>query len=365
MFRINKLYFDNCGHPNAFYRDIFYDFTSSNGPVHTLTVQPNGSGKTTIISFLASLFRPSLDEFIQTKTDLSKRYSDYFNRRPATLLCELEMGSKNLFIGQYVCLGEGDRITRYFFSMEVAADAAEAFFAIPNVYGNKKISDLSDCRRWLEEHNATLKSRFFYDDHQRKWMDHLTSKGIDLNLIYAMMQCCHQEGGSADEFDFKNEADFLKYYFSLVLDKEDVDLCRRVVTQIVEDYKELPLAKEHATIINQLMENFKPFYEEAKTFSEISKHFIGIRHDAHELNQAIKRKLSILSQNIEEFKADEKKLKKQLGECNSSLQNAHIEEENLTRRHIEIRISSAIDKIKETKDKCKVIFWEEVSYKRY
>lgn len=243
MYNLNRLLLSHLGYPSAFFDGVVVDLRNpkTGDPENAVLCQPNGCGKTTLLSMLYSCFETRANRFIQHIQTPSHQIVDYVTDRPAIVLLELaKPGARDLLgdspapllIGQMLVVRNDTLLERSFFSL--TATPRYHFDNLPfkrEGAAGPYLATREDYRSWVQSMKDALPGEFYETTSQSDWRKHLYTRQVDVESLERQVSFCKDEGGISAllEKDIKNEQDFLKLLFEMGLSQDRAeDLTRNI-----------------------------------------------------------------------------------------------------------------------------------------
>ncbi len=211
---------------------------------HGIIVAANGSCKTTLLSFLFSVFVPDRRRFVQyLQSNGDKTLEQYLvPDRPALVMLELSMDldptlfesqpQERLVLGQLLHRKKTtpDHIERSYFIGEW-----ELFDSL-----RVQWEGLSKANHPHTAVKEFLSGKIHQTGSQKEWEEKLESLGLDPWLVNRQVDFSRSEGGIKDSFKFKSEADFLSFFLGCVSDLDAAMDIRKNTAQTIAKMKNRP-----------------------------------------------------------------------------------------------------------------------------
>ncbi|WP_300668171.1 hypothetical protein [Desulfoluna sp.] len=231
---------------------------------HGVLFAPNGSCKTTLLSFLLSVFSPAKRRFVQhLQSGGDKTLEQYLiPGRPAVVMLELVTTLEptlfeaepedRVVVGQLMMRDKHDagKVERLFFR---AHD--HAFFDTLRkrweglVNGDESRKAVRD---FIAPHVDSTSS-------QVEWEGLLTLMGLDPWLMDRQVDFARTEGGIKDAFKFKTEEEFMSFFLGCVTDMDEAVGLRSAVEQSMEKMASRPEKKAQLKSLWSLKERIASF----------------------------------------------------------------------------------------------------------
>ena len=231
---------------------------------HGVLFAPNGSCKTTLLSFLLSVFSPSKRRFVQhLQSGGDKTLEQYLiPGRPAVVMLELVTTleatlfeaepEERAVVGQLLMRDKHDtgKVERLFFK---ARDPQ--FFDILRkqweglVNGDESRKAVRD---FIAPHVDATSSHI-------EWESTLSLMGLDPWLMDRQVDFARTEGGIKDAFKFKTEEEFMGFFLGCVTDMDEAAALRGTVLQNMEKMASRPEKKAQLKTLWSLKERIASF----------------------------------------------------------------------------------------------------------
>ena len=242
---------------------------------HGVIVAANGSCKTTLLSFLLSVFCPHKDRFVQyVQSGGDKRLEQYLiPGRPAVVLLHLvatleanlfdAAPEEHLVVGQILHRHKTDpsQVDRIHFVADSPTKTPEFFDALEAQW-----ESLLESERPWQAVRAFLQERVFQTTSQREWEEQLERLELDPWLLNRQVDFARTEGGIKDAFRFKNEEEFLSFFLGCVSDLETADSLRTAVKKTLEKVKHRPERNAQLSSILRLREELESYDDKSASW---------------------------------------------------------------------------------------------------
>ncbi|MDM8517185.1 hypothetical protein QUF76_13370 [Desulfobacterales bacterium HSG16] len=301
---------------------------------HGVVFAANGTCKTTLLSFLLTVFCPETAKFVQhLQSGGDKTLAQYLiPGRPAIVMLDLVTTlAPTLFnqepvehevVGQllYRHKSATGKLSRTYFK---ANNPEEFFISIQNNWREKLIADqpYTSVRDFILPQVDQTAS-------QMEWKGKLEKLGLDPWLMGRQIDFARSEGGIKDAFKFRSETDFVSFFLSCVSDMNSAEQLRKNVVQSIKKMKDRPAKNEQLTAARNLKQRIIDFDELAVTWRNAAQNAdmcrIQLGEAAHLIQDAEKK----AGERLEEVS---RVLKEEKGERGKEQQLLEIAQVNLIR----------------------------------
>ena len=285
MQKITRMHVCRYGTATAWYDQTLLDFTApeTHEAVNAIVNLENTGGKTSLLSYVFSIFEPRRDLFIQHMQNPNHQFSDYFAKdgKPSFIIIEWSMPSRlpggkdyKLVIAQAVAtrdvIERGSDLDRVFFAFE--SQHGITFEDIPapgiNPLGMPGVSTMAELNQWLTQMYRKCPEDFYHTRNQHDWTTHLaTTRLLDLDLLVMQRQFNGQEGGLESGFlTFKDEEDLVRKLMALTMDPERAQTVRNTVVNVADKYQNKPRLEARLIQLARILSSMKPLGESSKAF---------------------------------------------------------------------------------------------------
>ncbi|MEW5744416.1 MAG: hypothetical protein AB1805_03105 [Nitrospirota bacterium] len=280
MQRISRIYVGRFGSNTAWYEHHLFDLTDPDTQETTDTVfnLENGGGKTSLLSFIFSMFDPKQERWLQHLQKKELRFTDYFARdgRPSFLIMEWDMPARaadlfdyKLIIGQSVALKEsterGTDVDRCFFAFEATKDMGLEEIPAPGLT-DTPVRSMTEFTQWMQQASKRA-GDFHHTKTQDDWVKHLNYRLLDTELLRMQVDFNSSEGGMEKGFlTFNTEIDLLRRFLWLTLDQERSATVRDAVAQTADKLKSKPKYERRLEQLIRLQSVMVPFAETATQY---------------------------------------------------------------------------------------------------
>ncbi len=267
MYRLSRFFVsDIVAGENILRNGDFPVFKENQSEEHGIIVAANGSCKTTLLSFLFSVFTPDRRRFVQyLQSNGDKTLEQYLvPGRPAVVMLNLSMNlDPTLFDAQpreQLVLGQilhrhkitPDKIDRIYFFAN-----SEDFFEI----FRNKWEDLSQTNTPYTSVKEFIRDKVHQTTHQGEWEEKLESLGLDPWLVNRQVDFSRSEGGIKDSFKFKSEEEFLSFFLGCVSDLDSAMGLHKNTSQTIAKMKNRPEKKKQLNAVLSLKKNLGEFHD--------------------------------------------------------------------------------------------------------
>ncbi len=272
MYLLRRILISRLGYRNAFYGGEVLDFTdpASGQPVTTLISQPNGHGKTSLISFILNCFDPARRRFLQTRRVKDHLFEDYVTDKVGVIVLELEqaqgdlLGKSRLLVGQ-MAIKRQDRLDRAFFTLRPSD--THSLDSLPFQRRDQSeeaqgdtIETFADFQAWRHEMEVACGMDFFCTGNQAEWLARLDQEGVDHEVIGKQSEFAIAEGGVDKILEqINSERKFLEHFFALVLRREESDTINEKLGELMEHYAQYPYKERALHALQAFQEKLEGF----------------------------------------------------------------------------------------------------------
>jgi hypothetical protein len=285
MQKITRMHVCRYGTATAWYDQTLLDFTApdTHEAVNAIVNLENTGGKTSLLSYVFSIFEPRRDLFIQHMQNPNHQFNDYFAKdgKPSFIIIEWSMPSRlpggkdyKLVIAQAVAtrdaIERGNEVDRVFFAFE--SQHGITFEDIPapgiNTLGMPGVSTMVELNQWLTQMYRKCPEDFYHTRNQHDWTTHLaTTRLLDLDLLVMQRQFNGQEGGLESGFlTFKDEEDLVRKLMALTIDPERAQTVRNTVVNVADKYQNKPRLEARLVQLARILSSMRPLGESSKAF---------------------------------------------------------------------------------------------------
>ncbi|MDY0163552.1 hypothetical protein [Desulfobotulus sp.] len=265
MFRLKRFFVSDIKAGDNILRNGFVPVFREDGDAdHGVLFAANGTCKTTLLSFILSVFSPSRQRFVQHLQSGGDKSLDQYliPGRPAIVMLDLAMVLQptlfeakpvdHLVLGQllYRHRSTPDRMDRSFF----LAQSADFFDTLRSQWDG--LLDHEKPYQALKDFMAPLVQQ---TTSQKEWEETLEGLGLDPWLIDRQVDFARTEGGIKDAFRFKSEGDFLSFFLGCVTDMDAAKDLRGRMDQDLSKMKDRPRKRAQLQAVRSLKERIADF----------------------------------------------------------------------------------------------------------
>lgn len=289
MYRLSRFYVSDIVAGTNIIRNSFFPIINKGDDSdHGIIVAANGSCKTTLLSFLFSVFCPDQRRFVQhLQSEGDKTMDQYLiPGRPGIVLLDLiTREDPSLFEEEpwsHIILGQ------LFYRRKTSPSKVErvSFLTHDPMFIDKLSKEWSAIVDSEEPYNSAKKYIFPMVDKfssHREWEEKLEDLCLDPWLINRQVDFARREGGIKDAFKFKNESEFLSFFLGCVIDIDYTAKIRQRVLESVDKMKNRPVKKAELESVNEIKSNLSEFNEHAAVWRDLKS---GIKGKSLELGKA-------------------------------------------------------------------------------
>ncbi len=266
MYRLSRFFVSDIAPGQNILRNGSFRIGKKGGEAaHGVLFAANGTCKTTLLSFLLTVFCPERRRFVQHLQSGGDKTLDQYliPGRPAIVILDLvrileadlfeEAPEEHLVIGQllYRHKSSADKLDRTFF---VASDPVRLFHELPEQWDHLLEQD-----RPFTAVREFLNTRVKRTSSQKEWEDVLEASGLDPWLMRHQVDFARTEGGVKDAFKFKSEAEFLAFFLGCVSDLDAAVKLRDNTEQSIRKVQDRPEKNARLKAIQMLKELMETF----------------------------------------------------------------------------------------------------------
>lgn len=267
MYKLSRFFVsDIVAGENILRNGYFPVFRENEQADHGIIVAANGSCKTTLLSFLFSVFTPDRRRFVQyLQSGGDKMLEQYLvPGRPAVVMLNLSMNLRpTLFEEQpreHLVLGQ------LFYRHKTAPDKIErsCFIADAPAFFDGLRLEWETLSRSDRPHAAIkdfLKDKVYQTGSHKEWRDKLESLGLDPWLVNRQVDFSRSEGGIKESFKFGSEKEFLSFFLGCVADLDAAMGLRKNTAQTMEKMKNRPEKKKQLQAVLSLKKRLADFHD--------------------------------------------------------------------------------------------------------
>ena len=265
MYRLSRIFVSDITAGGNLLRDGFVPVFREDGQAdHGVLFAANGTCKTTLLSFILSVFCPGRQRFVQhLQSGGDKTLEQYLiPGRPALVLLDLATVMQptlfeaepvdHLVLGQllYRHRSMPDKTERTFF----IAQSADFFNTLRETWNEL----LGQDKPYRAVRDFML-PQIQQTTSQKEWADKLEQLGLDPWLIDRQVDFARTEGGIKDAFKFRSEADFLSFFLGCVTDLEAALTLRGRIDQDLRKMQDRPRKLAQLSAVRSLKERIIDF----------------------------------------------------------------------------------------------------------
>ncbi|BBO84016.1 hypothetical protein DSCO28_45820 [Desulfosarcina ovata subsp. sediminis] len=307
MYRLCKLFISDVTAGENLLRNAFVPIARENGDAdHGVLFAANGTCKTTLLSFILSVFSPDQRRFVQhLQSTGDKTLEQYLiPGRPAVVLVDIaSIGQATLFesapenhlvLGQllYRPRGAADKVDRIFF----IAHSPVFFDRLRTAWDTLLVQE----QPWRTVRDFTT-PHVQQTTLQNEWATVLERLGLDPWLIDRQIDFARSEGGIKDAFKFRSETEFLNFFLGCVTDMEAAVTLRETIGRSLRKMEDRPRKIAQLAAARELKERIRDFdamaclWRDAQVAIDAAQAVLGeAAHLMQQTNEAAGRKLKIL-----------------------------------------------------------------------
>ena len=276
MYKLSRFFVSDIVAGENILRNGYFPILKKNSQAdHGIIVAANGSCKTTLLSFLFSVFAPDRRRFVQyLQSNGDKSLEQYLvPGRPAVVMLDLSINltptlfdakpREHLVIGQLLYRDKTapDKIRRSYFIAR--SDAAGSVNQAADFFDGLRLQweALSGSNSPHSAVKEFLNDKVLQTDNQTEWTQKLESLGLDPWLVNRQVDFSRSEGGIKDSFKFKSEAEFLSFFLGCVSDLDGAMAIRKNTAQTIDKMKNRPEKKKQLAAVISLKKNLETFHE--------------------------------------------------------------------------------------------------------
>lgn len=294
MYRLCKLFLSDVTAGENLLRNAMIPIARENGNAdHGVLFAANGTCKTTMLSFILSVFSPDKRRFVQhLQSTGDKTLEQYLiPGRPAVVLIDMTStdqptlfdAASHLVIGQFLYRprGTAEKIERIFF----IAQNPDFFDTLRTAWDG--LLSVEQPWRAVRDFASPLIQQ---TSQQNEWSSVLERLGLDPWLLDRQVDFARSEGGIKDAFKFRSEEEFLNFFLGCVTDMEAATTLRDSIGRSLRKLEDRPRKLSQLNAARELKERLRDFDTKARLWrtaqekSEISRTLLG--EASHLLNMA-------------------------------------------------------------------------------
>jgi hypothetical protein len=265
MYRLSKIFASDITAGGNLLRNAYVPVFREDGRAdHGVLFAANGTCKTTLLSFILSVFCPARQRFVQhLQSGGDKTMEQYLiPGRPALVLLDLATVLQptlfeaepvdHLVLGQllYRHRSMPDKTERTFF----IAQSADFFDELRGQW-----DELLGREQPYRSVRDFMIPRIQQTTSQKEWADKLAQLGLDPWLIDRQIDFARTEGGIKDAFKFRSEVEFLSFFLGCVADMEAAVTLRERMEQDLRKMQDRPRKLNQLKAARNLKERIADF----------------------------------------------------------------------------------------------------------
>ncbi|WP_028581799.1 coiled-coil domain-containing protein [Desulfogranum japonicum] len=316
MYRLSRIFVSDITAGGNLLRNGYVPVFREDGQTdHGVLFAVNGTCKTTLLSFILSVFCPKSKRFVQyLQSDGDKTLEQYLiPGRPALVVLDLStITPPTLFEAEpvdHLVLGQllyrhrtmPDKTDRTFF----IAQSADLFDELRASW-----DELLEQEKPYKAVRDYMLPRIQQTTSQKEWSDKLEQLGLDPWLIDRQVDFARTEGGIKDAFKFRSEEEFLSFFLGCVTDLDAATTLRQRIEQDLRKMQERPRKISQLNTVRNLKERIADFDATAVEWRSAHENIetwqlkLGeATHLLQEAEQAVAEKRSALIPVLEEAEA--------------------------------------------------------------
>lgn len=348
MFKVRRIAVSNIGYSQAYYEGQILDCTHPNTglPIDTILHAPNGTGKTTLLSFIFSVFDTDLPRFLNTLVDPRRKATDYYaSGQPGLIAVEWQRGEEILVTGQ-IGVFRDDELHRYFFSF--ISDETLSLNALPfpgmGRQWSERMLNRDQVKAWLaatdQKHRDS--NKFFRTDKPSDWRRYLSEvERVDIMLLSWMVDLNRAEGGMKGFLDFKTEQHFIDRFLDMVLSTKDVEDTQRAVREGVRQLGEWDNLQVKLDLLATFETHFAPFAASSAAYLKAEAALKGNIDQAKALYLGLAEEQTRLGSVIQKTEVEIETARGNLRDATSHVAAARTTKQGAQAALADIRLKSA------------------------
>ena len=265
MYRLGRIFVSDIAAGENLLRNGSFPFFRENGKAdHGVLFAANGTCKTTLLSFILSVFYPDQRRFVQhLQSGGDKNLEQYLILgRPAVVLLDLtallppnlfeQVPVEHLVLGQllYRHPSAPDKVDRIYF----IANSADFFEELRREWNGLLLREQP-----FKEVRDFLRDRVQQTSSQKEWLDDLERLGLDPWLMDRQIDFARTEGGIKDTFKFRSESEFVSFFLGCVADMDAAATLRENIDQSLQKMKDRPRKMAQLKTARDLGEQLSDF----------------------------------------------------------------------------------------------------------
>ncbi|MFT5699827.1 MAG: hypothetical protein ACI8ZB_002693 [Desulforhopalus sp.] len=369
MYRINRIFVSDIIAGDNLLRNGFIPVFRQGGQAdHGVLFAANGTCKTTLLSFILSVFCPGRQRFVQNlQSGGDKSLEQYLIAgRPALVLIDLVINRQStlfeanpvdhLVLGQllYRHRSMPDKVERHFF----IAESADFFDEI-----RTKWDELLTGEQPYRVVRDFMLPRIQQTTSQKEWADKLEQLGLDPWLIDRQVDFARTEGGIKDAFKFASELDFLSFFLGCVTDLEAATTLRERIDQDLRKMQERPRKLGQLKAVRSLKQQITEFDAIASEWRNTGKAIDGWRLQLGEATHLLRETDRAAEKSVSALMPDLEKAKKEHVQTDNDLEIVVSNILAVKQFQLQRELTDKTDKLEQNKGKVKEINLEDLAIK--
>ena len=295
--KLRQLLYSRVGHERARLDGLTLNMCDGEeAPADTVIWGDNGTGKTSLFHLFFSLFHPQQRKFLGKASDGERSFDLYFQTNElAFMVMEMEEQifddqMRNRIIGRCIQKTKDDgykaEYAGYFFSF--IADDTHNVTLLPltqNVRNSTAhyLQSPDEFRSWFQ---STFRDRHYLEPtiisekDKAEWQRHLTSIGIDLDILDLQMRLNHGEGSTKGFLDHLNSEDaVVRFLTDMLMHQEGVEAIRKLIGKHRQELRDEPVLRKKRGYNQELLTLVRLLAPDAERFVEAVKRSDSTKHD--------------------------------------------------------------------------------------
>ncbi len=369
MYRINRIFVSDIVAGDNLLRNAFIPVFRQGGQAdHGVLFAANGTCKTTLLSFILSVFCPGRQRFVQhLQSGGDKSLEQYLIAgRPSLVLIDLVIDRQStlfeakpvshLVLGQllYRHRSMPDKVDRLFF----IAQSAEFFDEISTQW-----DELLKEEQPYRGVRDFMRPRIQQTTSQKEWADKLEQLGLDPWLIDRQVDFARTEGGIKDAFKFASELDFLSFFLGCVTDLEAAATLRERIDQDLRKMQERPRKLGQLKAVRSLMQQIADFDAIASEWRNTGNAIEGWQRQLGEATHLLQEADRAAEESVIALAPDLEKAKSQLVQTENNLETVVSNILAVKQFQLQLELSEKTEKLQQSTEKVKEIGFEDLAIK--
>jgi len=295
--KLRQLLYSRVGHERARLDGLTLNMCDSDkAPADTVIWGDNGTGKTSLFHLFFSIFHPHQRKFLGKVGDGERSFDLYFQTNDlAFMVMEMEEHisqeqTRNRIIGRCIqkIKDDGNRAeyAGNFFSF--IADDLHNVTILPltqNVRNGtaQYLQSPDQFRSWYQStfrDRHDLEPTIVSDKDKAEWQRHLTSIGIDLDILDLQMRLNHGEGSTKGFLEHLNSEDsIVRFLTDMLMHQEGVEAIRKLIAKHRQELRDEPLLRKKRDYNHELLSLVRIMAPDAERLVEATKRADFARHE--------------------------------------------------------------------------------------